>query len=47
MKFMNSYLFFWDSFALMDPDPDCESGYGSRGLIDSGSKSLPLICLIF
>jgi hypothetical protein len=26
-------------FALLDPDPDCESGSGSRDLIESGSGS--------
>ncbi len=28
-------------FALLDPDPDCESGYGSRYTIESGSSPDP------
>jgi hypothetical protein len=35
---MVTFLFFWAIFALLDPDPDCESryGYGSRDPIESG-----------
>ncbi len=27
MKFINFFLCLWVSFALLDPDPDCESRY--------------------
>jgi hypothetical protein len=32
MRFINLFLCLWVIFALLDPDPDCESGfgYGSR-----------------
>ncbi len=26
IKFINCFLFFWAIFAILDPDPDCESG---------------------
>ncbi len=29
-------------YALLDPDPDPESGYGSTDLIESGSETLPM-----
>jgi hypothetical protein len=37
----------WVIFALLDPDPDCESGsgYGSRDPIESGSGSTALYFL--
>jgi hypothetical protein len=41
MKLINFFLFLWDIFALLDPDPDCASGYGSRDLFKSGSNSDP------
>jgi hypothetical protein len=31
-------LFLWVIFALLDPDPDCESGSRSRDLIESRSN---------
>ncbi len=36
----NFFLCLWVIFALLDPDPDCESGfgYGSRDPIESGSN---------
>jgi hypothetical protein len=39
MKFINFFLCLWVIFALLGPDPDCESGsgYGSRDPIESGS----------
>jgi hypothetical protein len=33
MKFMNFFLFLWVIFALLDPDTDSGSGYGSTHLI--------------
>ncbi len=30
MKFINFFLCLWVTVALLDPDPDCESGHGSR-----------------
>jgi hypothetical protein len=27
MKFINGFLFFWVIFALLDPNPDCESKF--------------------
>jgi hypothetical protein len=36
MKFLNFCLFLWVIFALLDPDPDSESG--STDLIESGSN---------
>jgi hypothetical protein len=43
MKFINFFLRLWVIFALLEPDPDCESGsgYGSRDPIESGSYSDP------
>ncbi len=38
MKFINFFLVLWVIFALLDPYPDCESGYGSRNTIESGSN---------
>jgi hypothetical protein len=38
-KFMNFFPCLWGSFALLDPDWDCESGYGSRDLIESRSTT--------
>jgi hypothetical protein len=38
MKFLNFFLFLWVIFALLDTDPDSESGYVSTDLIDSGSN---------
>ncbi len=37
-----SFLFFWVNFALLNPDknPDCESRFGSRDPIESGSTTL-------
>jgi hypothetical protein len=29
-KFINFFLCLWVIFALLDPYPDCESGYGPR-----------------
>jgi hypothetical protein len=34
-------LFSMVIFALLDPDQDCESGYGSRDPIESGSNPDP------
>jgi hypothetical protein len=31
----------WAIFALLNPDPDFESGYGSTDLIESGSNPFP------
>ncbi len=42
MKFFNFFLCLWVIFALLDPD--CESGYGSRDPIESGSGSTALHC---
>jgi hypothetical protein len=41
IKFLNFFLFLWVIFALLDPDPDFESGsvYGFEDLIESGSGS--------
>jgi hypothetical protein len=33
-------LFLWVVFALLDPDPDCESGFTSRGPTESGSTTV-------
>jgi hypothetical protein len=40
IKFINCFLFFWAIFALLDPDPNCESesGYGAKDPIESGSS---------
>jgi hypothetical protein len=39
MKFFNFFLRLWVIFALLDPypDPDCESGYGSRDPVNPDS----------
>jgi hypothetical protein len=42
MKCINFFLFLWVIFALLDSDPVCESGSGSRDLIESGSTALLL-----
>ncbi len=38
----------WVIFALLDLDPDCESGsgYGSRDPIESGSRSTAMLSLL-
>ncbi len=36
------FLLLWVFFALLDPDPDPESGYGSVDLTESGSETLPI-----
>ncbi len=41
MKFLNFFLFLWVISALLDPDPDSESGFGSTDLIESGSNPDP------
>ncbi len=33
-KKLNIFLFLWVIFALLDPDPDFESGYGSTDLMN-------------
>ncbi len=38
MKFLKFFLLLWVIFALLDPDPDSESG--STDLIQSGSETL-------
>jgi hypothetical protein len=40
MTFLNFFLlnFLWIIYALLDPDPDYESGYGSTDLIEPGSN---------
>jgi hypothetical protein len=38
MKFLNFFLLLWVIFALLDPDPDSESG--STDPIESGSATL-------
>jgi hypothetical protein len=43
MKFLNFFLLLWEIFALLDPYPDSESGYGSTDLIESVSGSETLI----
>jgi hypothetical protein len=45
MRFINFLLCLWVILALLDPDPDCESGsgYGSRDPIESGSGSTALV----
>jgi hypothetical protein len=40
IKFMNCYLFFWAIFALLDPDYESGSGYGSRDPIESRFTTL-------
>jgi hypothetical protein len=46
MKFINFFLYLWVIFALLDPDPDCESGsgYASKDPIESGSNPDPQHC---
>jgi hypothetical protein len=34
MKFLDFFLLLWVLLALLDPDPDFESGYGSTDLIN-------------
>jgi hypothetical protein len=34
------FLFLWVIFALLDPDPDSESGYGFTDPTESGSETL-------
>jgi hypothetical protein len=41
MKFL--FFLFCGSLALLDPDPDSESGYGSTDLLESGSGSETLL----
>jgi hypothetical protein len=41
MRFLNFFLLLWVIFALLDPDPDSASGYGSTDLIESGSNPDP------
>jgi hypothetical protein len=41
MKFLNFFLLLWVIFALLDPDPDSEYGFGSTDLIESGSITDP------
>jgi hypothetical protein len=43
MKFLNIFKFLWVFFALLDPDPNSESGsrVGSTDLIKSGSNPDP------
>jgi hypothetical protein len=40
MKFINCFLFFGAIFALLDTDPDCDSGseFGPRDPVESGSE---------
>ena len=52
MKILDFFLFLWVIFALLDPDPDSESGsrYGSSDLIEFGLETLfyfDLSCLVF
>jgi hypothetical protein len=39
MNLYKKFLLLWVIFALLDSDPDPESGSGSTGLIESGSGS--------
>jgi hypothetical protein len=39
-KFINLFLRFLVFFALLEPDPDRESEYGSKDPIESGSTAL-------
>ncbi len=39
MKFIYCFRYLWAIFALLVPNLDCESGYGSRDPIESGSDS--------
>jgi hypothetical protein len=34
INFQNFFLLLWVLFALLDPEPDSESGYGSTDLIE-------------
>jgi hypothetical protein len=38
MKLLNFFSTLWVIFALLDPDPDSESGYGSTDLIRNTEK---------
>jgi hypothetical protein len=40
IKFINFFLCLWVIFALLDPDPDRETGSGPRDPIESGSTAL-------
>ncbi len=40
-NFVNIFLLLWVIFALLDPNPRCESVYGSKDPIESGSNSDP------
>ncbi len=40
MKYINFFLCMWVIFALLDPDCEPGSGYGSRDPIESGSTAL-------
>ncbi len=46
MKFLIFFLLLWVIFALLGPDPDSESGYGSTDLIESGSNPDPEHCCL-
>jgi hypothetical protein len=37
------YLFFFDSFAFLDANPDSEFGSGSTDPIESGSETMELV----
>jgi hypothetical protein len=39
MKFLKFFLLLWVIFALLDPDPDSKSEFGSNDLIEYGSGS--------
>jgi hypothetical protein len=41
MEFLNLFAVFMGYFAVLDPDPDSGSGYGSNDLIESGSNLDP------
>jgi hypothetical protein len=43
MKFLNFSLLLWVIFALLDPDPDSESGSVSTDPIEFGSGSATLL----
>ncbi len=43
MKFKIFFLYLCVIFALLDPDPDSESGYGTTAVIESGSGSETLL----
>jgi hypothetical protein len=44
MTFLNFLFIYilWVIFALLDPDPDFESGHGSTDLMEAGSGTLVL-----